>query len=429
MKFQYGNKRRQAGAVAIMVALMICVLIGLLGMVIDIAHLSIRKTELQNAADAAALAGVRQFNGKDSGIDAASLAARSMAAANASDFGRTPVVIGDQAIAFATTPDGPWLDASAAKSIASGIGFIKVDTQGIAQGTRATWFVPLLALFNPASAAALASTTATGVAVAGATLCEGVPLFICPPPGGFLPGHAYFFADKPGSPVGPGNIGYFDPVMPGSQALINGVDDMRDIICSGKTYCLGPGSYSSLTQSAFGSMARAFNSRFDDYGSLPSKLTPAICRPDINIKEYPFNQITWMTTAPVQQSESNGVPGVRWSALSPSAADVAQINANYPVSGTPYGQRAQASFYLPPASQRAVYAQTNRRILTMAIGAASACNGSINGSGQPVQVTGFGRFFMTVKAVGTGGSKGIYVEYIETVERQIPSAPDIKLYR
>lgn len=423
MKMLDRNKHRQSGTVAIMVALTICILIGMLGIVLDLAHLDIRKTELQNAADAAALAGVRQLNGKDTGVLAAVTAARAMAEANASDFGKTPVVIKDGAVTFSSTPDGPWLDAATAQAVAATIGFVKVDTRGIAQETRPTWFVPLLAIFNPASAPALASTTANGVAVAGGAMCEGVPLFICPPAGGFVPGHAYFFADKPGSTVGSGNIGYFDPVVPGSPALISGSNEMRDIICAGKTQCLGPGTYTSLTQSAFGSMANAFNSRFDDYSSLPTKLTAAICRPDVNVKEYTYGDVPWMTTAPINQS------AVSWSAVRPSVAEAGQVTTTYPVTGTPYSQPPGDSLFKAPAVSRQVYAQANRRILSIAMGGASACNGSINGSGQPVEIVGFGRFFMTVKAVGSGGNKGIYVEYIETIERQIPNAPDIKLYR
>ena len=183
MKSLASIKNRQGGAVAVLLALTMCLLIGLLGIVIDLAHLGIRKTELQNAADAAALAGVRQLDGKASGIDAAAQAAQAMAAANASDFAGTPVSISEAQIAFSSTPDGPWSNLSTARANPAGIGFVKVDTRGIAQETRATWFAPMLAFFSPAMAPALASTTANGVAVAGAALCEGLPMFICPPPG------------------------------------------------------------------------------------------------------------------------------------------------------------------------------------------------------------------------------------------------------
>lgn len=439
MKSAPGSPSRQRGTVAIMVAVAIFALIGLLGIVIDLGHVSIRKTELQNAVDAAALAGVQKLNGNAAGIDAAVAAAQAMAAANASDFGRTAVSISAAQIRFGPSPDGPWFDVVTAKADPAGLGFVKVDSSGIAQGTRATWFVPLLAVFTPASAPALASTTAEAVAVAGAVLCEGLPIFICQPADGFKPGQSYFFAESPGYPVGPGNIGYFDPVPPGAPGLISGANEMRDVICAGKTFCLRSGGYTSLTQNAFGTIARAFNTRFDDYSSLPGSITPEVCRPDTNVKEYhyttmsdPGNVLAWMNPPPDRQSEQDAgaVLGVHWSAVVPQGAALSDVgataNGNYPVSGTPYSQPESSNFHEPPVAAHRIHAQANRRILTMAM--VDNCT-EISGSGKPVNVTGFGRFFMPVKAVGTGGNKGIYVEYIETINQQLASAPDIKLYR
>lgn len=426
-------RRGQRGAVAVMVGVLIFALIGLLGIVIDLGHLYVRKTELQNAADAAALAGAKQINGKAAGIAAAVAGAIATAAANASDLGRTPVAIAGAQIRFGPTPDGDWSDQATAESNPANMRFIKVDTAGIAQGTRPTWFMSVLD-------SALASTTATGVAVAGPAVCEGLPIFICEPPSGsFTPGQAYFFAENPGYPVGPGDIGYFDPVPPGAPKLINGASEMRDIICAGKMFCIPPGTYQSLSQGAFGTMARAINTRFDDYSSLPPSLTPERCRPDTNIKEYPYTDLTpdsqpmaWMTPPPDHQSEQDAgaVLGVHWSAVLPTGAALTGVaatpNGKYPATGTPYTQPAGSIFHREPSVANRAVAESGRRYLTMAI--VSNC-GSINGAGKPVDVVGYGRFFLPAKAVGSGSNKGIYVEYVETVPMPPSSAPDIKLYR
>lgn len=435
MEWQPGScgGRRQRGAIAVMLAVLIFAMIGLLGIVIDLGHLYVRKTELQNAADAAALAGARQMNSRSSGIAAAVTASIAMAAVNASDLGRTPVTITDAQVRFGPSPDGPWSDSATAQGAASSMHFIKVDTTGIAQGTRRTWFMPLIN-------SALASTTATGIAVAGPSLCEGVPIFICQPASGsFTPGQTYFFAEKSGYPIGPGDIGYFDPVPPGAPGLISGASDMRDIMCAGKIFCLPPGTYSSLSQNAFGTMARAINTRFDDYSSLPASLTPEICRPDTNVKEYPYTDLTpaskseaWMTPPPDHQSEQDvgAILGVHWSAVLPTGAALTGVaavpNGNYPATGTPYSQPVGSQYNQQPVAAHRPNTQAGRRYLSMAI--VSNC-GSINGSGKPVNIVGFGRFFLSKKAVGSGGSKGIYVEYVETTSTPPASAPDIKLYR
>lgn len=428
-----GTARAQRGAVSIMVAFMLVAMIGLLGLTFDLGNLYVRKTELQNAADAAALAGARQMNSSPGGLDAAVSGAIQLALANASDFGKTPVGIAEAQIMFGPTPDGPWSDLTVAKANAAAMSFIRVNTSGIAQGSRPTWF---MSFFGDASA----STTTSGVAVAGATVCDGLPIFICEPAtGSFVRGQNYFFGESPGYPIGPGNFGYFDPAPADAPSLINGANAMRDIICAGRTYCLkSPLTYTSLTQSAFGTMARAINTRFDDFTSLPSGLTPEMCRPDTNIKEYPYTDLTpaskpgaWMTPPPDHQSEQDtgALIGLHWSAVRPAgAALIATATANglYPGTGTPYTQPPGSLFHQAPSVAGQAVAQAGRRIVTMAI--VSNC-GSINGSGKPVDVVGFGRFFLPVKAVGTGGNKGIYVEYIETVSGLLASAPDIKLYR
>ncbi len=433
MKNRFGVRKKQRGTVAIMVGLLLIPLIGFLGIVIDLGHLYVRKTELQNAADAAALAGAKQLNGSATGIDAAVASAIATAAANASDLGKTSVAISTAQIRFGPTPDGAWSDQATAQGSPIAMRFIKVDTSGIGQGTRPTWFMHIA---SPAQA----NTTATGIAVAGAVLCEGVPIFICAPAtGSFKPGQAYFLGEQPGYPIGPGNIGYFDPVPPGAPSLITGTNDMRDIMCAGKTFCLPPGTYSSLTQNAFGTMARALNTRFDDYSGLPASLTPEICRPDTNVKEYPYTDLTpaskpaaWMTPPPDHQSEDDAgaVLGVHWSAVRPTGAALSGVaatpNGTYPATGTPYTQAPGSIFNQQPAVAHRPSAESGRRFITMAI--VSNC-GAINGSGKPVNVTGFGHFFLPVKAVGTGGNKGIYVEYIETLSTSPSSTSDIKLYR
>lgn len=66
MKTRAGLKNRQGGAVAVMVGISIVVLVGFLGLVIDLGHLYVAKTELQNAADACALSAARELSNLDS---------------------------------------------------------------------------------------------------------------------------------------------------------------------------------------------------------------------------------------------------------------------------------------------------------------------------------------------------------------------------
>jgi uncharacterized membrane protein len=55
--------QRQRGVVAIVVGLMLAVLVGFVGLALDGGHLYLTKTELQNAADACALAASYELTG------------------------------------------------------------------------------------------------------------------------------------------------------------------------------------------------------------------------------------------------------------------------------------------------------------------------------------------------------------------------------
>lgn len=445
LPFRHG----QRGAVAVMVAISMVVFIGFLGIVIDLGNLYIRKTELQNAADAAALAGAKRLDGTDTGITNAANDAKAMALLNASDFDKTAVAIENANIEFADDPDGPWFTVADSVNAPLNKRFIKVDTTNILQGTRPTWFMKAISATH-------ANTTATALAVAGVPICENLPMFVCAPDPtqgaagnwGFVVGKGYKLAEGPGSGgPGPGNVGYMDPAPPGAPSLINGADQMRDIMCRGKTFCIAaPGPFSSLTQPAFGTMAKALNTRFDNYSGLPASLTPEACPPDTNIRQYVFNDNTSGTLSWTPSANAPEVQGVlpwppsstrsaHWAGIRPvntAAADPPVMIGPYPdESGTPYSQTS-GTYFLAPSTAHRPLSQPNRRIITM--GLATNCldasgNPQINGSGKPVTVPAFAQFLMPVEAVGTGSDKGIYAEFIRLAPTPPSSIPDIKLYR
>lgn len=149
--------RNQAGAVLPVLALSLIVLISLLALVFDLGRTYIAKTELQNAADASALAGAKALDGTASGIDNAVNMAIEAAGKNSflGNTGHEAVTITSADIQFSSSPTGAWLDAGTAKGAPADKGFIKVDT-----GTRnlTSWFAPIMDIVN---------TAASGMAVAG----------------------------------------------------------------------------------------------------------------------------------------------------------------------------------------------------------------------------------------------------------------------
>lgn len=445
--------RRQQGAVAIMTALSLLILIMFIGLVVDLGFLYTRKTELQNAADAAALAGARELNGTAAGVTAAAAQAIALANANASDLDATPVAISNAEIEFGPSPGGPWSSVAVSQAAPGDKWFVKVDTSNIAQGTRPTWFMGVVS-------GGMANTNTFGLAVAGRTVCEALPIFTCIRPGGtaaddwgFVKGASYRLAPPTsGSGIGPGNIGWMDPVPPGAPSLINGTDEMREVLCRGQGYCITPGTYTSLTQPALPETMDAMNTRFAIYqGVLNRPEVKQACPADSNIKEYVYDDPTgtgapvdWLQATPLDKQsldggEATGPKIVQWSAYRPPAGATPTVSAGYPgattgatgeFSGTPYGQTSGSYFQPPPANVGGdpVARQSGRRIIT--VGIASNC-GEITGSGKPVTIVGFGRFVMQRTGVGAGNpaDRGFYAEFLNMVNTPPVVLPEIKLYR
>ena len=120
-------KRRQKGAVAIVFGLTAAVLLTMGGLVLDLGHLYVAKAELQNAADAAALAGAKELNETTAGINLAVSQAQAIALKNKYDFATNLVLLSSD-IEFGPSPDGPWSTVAAAQLAPAGKTFAKVDT-------------------------------------------------------------------------------------------------------------------------------------------------------------------------------------------------------------------------------------------------------------------------------------------------------------
>ncbi len=124
----FGNSRSERGAILFIVAASLVVLLGFMGLAIDLGHAYNNKSQLQNIADACALAGGSALNGSAAGIDLA--ASRATDALNRLDnkteFNSQSVSIPEGNISFSTALSGPWSDRATAGGIAANIKYVRV---------------------------------------------------------------------------------------------------------------------------------------------------------------------------------------------------------------------------------------------------------------------------------------------------------------
>lgn len=264
--------RARDGGVAIYVALVSMVMMGFGALVVDAGRVYTLQTELQNAADSAALAGAAELDLTATSITRAREAAKAALVQNLQTFasGGKNVEIKDAHIRFFSAlpadddlpipPANVTTDPTQAK-------FIEV-----APAVREVDYLlgPVLAAFfgGPGNNLGTGQATATAVAGLECVICRAPPLMICNPgeangntgaPFLFVPGQLIKMKQGGGSSAWrPGNFGFLDPPQ-GNQGTSNLVEAIANVDPEGcySTYV------DTRTGSASNPTANAFNVRFD----------------------------------------------------------------------------------------------------------------------------------------------------------------------
>jgi Flp pilus assembly protein TadG len=238
------------------------------GLCIDISHFYLVRAELQNAADAAALAGATALNSDDGGIvKAADYAVESL---NRYEFNRKGVAIPRSNVLFAKNLNGPYVSEATAKGQAKDIRFVQVLVPPAAVTT--TFAAPVLGASRNVSADATA-----GMSVSLNKFCDYIPVTAIDSDGVFfIPGQTYTIRRPPGGAVSPGNYQILAIDGPGAS-------DDRIGLGKGVRNCLGAGSNVQTKPGvSAGAVRQGINTRFGEYGG---GLDPAEFPPDENVQE------------------------------------------------------------------------------------------------------------------------------------------------
>jgi hypothetical protein len=323
---------RQHGAIAVMTGLLlILVLIPVGGLVLDLGHLYIVKSELQNLADAAALAAAKDLDNSDTGLTTAIATGKALARKNRYDFDNT-MELDDANFRFASSPEGPWYTLAESLGKASGLSFVEVDTRlGGYSGTAQSINTYLMRI------AGHTATATYGAAVAGRFVNTITPIGVCAIDPthrtasysysgftelvefGFRRGMAYNILNL-GSLSGNTSDPYLvNPINspPNECKTANSSATATEpFMCTGNSAVLPTGvGYVYTNTGLTASLDKALNSRFNDYSS-GSKCDPATAPPDANVREFPCkkgatscvnnNANTIATTPPIDWMEAGG---------------------------------------------------------------------------------------------------------------------------
>src|SRR5258705_1625434 len=297
------DRRGERGSILVLSAVGMLSAVLAVGLGVDISRFYLAKAELQNAVDAAALAGASALNSDPSGItDAVARATQQM---NKYDFNNTAVSLPTANVLFAANLNDTYMDAATAQGSAANIKFVKVTTSQSAIGVSFAKMV----LGNSKN---LSASATAGLSMPLNSFCNFIPLSVIDYDIAMVPRQTYINRAGSGSGPSPGNYQILAVAGPGGVDVGFGIGSGVDACAeAGATYNLDtkPG----LTA---GKVRTGINSRFDDYQG--SQLDPADQPPDTNIKEGITHDQYLAAIDPLQRNSSNyqapsnvGVPGRR----------------------------------------------------------------------------------------------------------------------
>src|SRR5690348_10604052 len=267
---QAGKNKRERGSVLATSAIGMLSILLAVGLGVDISRFYLAKTELQNAADAAALAAVSALNTAPLGITKA--ADRAVATMNNYDFNKTNVTFPRSNVLFAVNLDGPYMSEASAQGQAAKIRFVQVTTQDSPVGVSFAASV----LGNSKN---LSATATAGLSVPLNRFCNFLPVSVIDYGTPITAGNTYTFRAGSGGRVSPGH--YRSPAVARS-----GGQSARVGLAAGVDKCAAPGEVhqdDTNTGVTAGAVRQRLNTRFDEYQT--SQVNPNDMPPDKNIQE------------------------------------------------------------------------------------------------------------------------------------------------
>lgn len=265
---QAEKRRRERGSILATSSIAMLSVLLAVGLGIDISRLYLSKTELQNAADAAALAGVSALDGGAPGISEA--VDRAVLEMNKHEFNKTGVSFPRSAVEFSVNLNGTYMGEGLAAASAQNIRFVRVTTPTTSVGIS-------FAAFVLGSSRNMSASATAGYSVPLNVICPWLPAFILDyPDNPITPGNTYTFRLEGGDHISPGNYQLLAPIESGGSGD-------REGMANGVNWCISVGTEVETKPGVTsGPIRQGINTRFDDYSG---GLDPLTSPPDTNIAE------------------------------------------------------------------------------------------------------------------------------------------------
>lgn len=377
--------KSQRGAAMVLFVIALAVLILMAGLAMDLGHLMLSKTRLQDTVDAAALAAAKTLDESKSTSQATTAALQAFGS-NASAAGNAELAAsysGGNGSLKVTVQYSSTLPPFTAGSTTGP--YVRVSATGF---TLPAWLVRI---------AGTTQMTVTATAVAGpspsiTTSCNPVPLLAC---GSASAGAANLWGYTLNAPTGlkssaPGS----SQVGPGNFQLLqlggSGANIVRDNLAGGYASCISTGNtVQTQTGNQTGPTAQGLNTRFGQYSG------------PVSAYQYPPDVITTgQSPALTLDSSDNVLQG---------STVITASNINILFDYQDYlADLANPATYNNQPVESGGQGVFQRRVLSVPIG---DCTGTSKGSSS-VPVLGFGCFFLLQPVVQQGSSDYVIGQFV-----------------
>jgi hypothetical protein len=393
-------QKRQRGAVAVVVGIAIFVLVGMIGLALDLGQMFVNKTELQNAADACALAAARELDGNADALTRADAAGVLVGTQNLVGFQKTAVALTAADISYSEqlSPNSTYKT-----SAASSAGEAKEARFAMCQVKRSNikmWFMGVRGFGDQTVAAYAVATLAPSQ-----TTCA-IPIGLCeanssPPMFGLVPGKWYGGKFSAGTPGSTGSYDWID-FNPNNGG---GANELKDLLAGPGQCELPPVGTPVGEQGQIASLTDAWNTRFGIYKGAYKISDIATIPPDFSGVAYTKVGVgnvvatTWPNTAPENAYSGTPSSGTTTNYQSAKTART-PYQSDDPAGVVPGGGTSIAS-----QSELAQYGAQRRVALVPVVN----CSDLANTNPQPVQLQGYACVLMLSPIKGP---EDVVMEYL-----------------
>lgn len=380
-------RSRQRGVVSIIVAMTIVAMVGMVGLALDLGQMFVAKTELQNSADACALAAAQELKGSvATQLQKAEAAGRTVAGLHRVGFQDNPVGGDNSVITVTFSADNSAFSGGAGATGASALAMRYARCE-VSKSAIKTFFIQVL---NVLPGVSIGDQTVSAVAVAtlqpSQTTCA-LPVAICSSDlaGKTVGSWLQAVIGPPGGQDLTGNFKWVDFTPPGGGAA-----ELSKQL-TGEGTCSLPNEGTEVGQpGTISSVASAYNSRF---GIYQGSIKPGDSAPDLSGYAYTDAASSW-----------------------PSKFDAFPDFISRRTAGDPYQGDTLTGLDVKGTIQPSSYLKLNGRDRRLMTAPVVDCSGFASGSTAPV--TSWACVFLlhpinnSAGGGGTGtGADRMYLEY------------------